>query len=77
MRVISQPALLGRMVEEAGRYPAFAFEKGARLRDVIRDERGRVVGAQLETEGGPREVRADLIVGCDGRGSPVRARGCD
>jgi hypothetical protein len=28
MRVVSQPALLGRIVEEAGRYPAFAFERG-------------------------------------------------
>ncbi len=74
MRVVSQPALLGRLVEEAGRYPSFAFERGARFRGVIRDGSDRVVGAELETEGGPREVRADLIVGCDGRGSPVRTR---
>jgi 2-polyprenyl-6-methoxyphenol hydroxylase-like FAD-dependent oxidoreductase len=74
MRVVSQPALLRRIVEEAGRYPAFAFERGARFHDVVRDGSNRVVGAELETEGGPREVRADLIVGCDGRGSPVRTR---
>ena len=74
MRVVSQPALLGRIVEEAGRYPGFAFERGERFRDVVRDGSNRVVGAELETESGPREVRADLIVGCDGRGSPVRTR---
>jgi 2-polyprenyl-6-methoxyphenol hydroxylase-like FAD-dependent oxidoreductase len=74
MRVVSQPALLRRIVEEAGRYPAFAFERGARFHDVVRDGSNRVVGAELETEGSPREVRADLIVGCDGRGSPVRTR---
>lgn len=31
VRVVSQPALLGRMVEEAGRYPSFSFERGTRV----------------------------------------------
>jgi 2-polyprenyl-6-methoxyphenol hydroxylase-like FAD-dependent oxidoreductase len=74
MRVVSQPALLKRMVEEAGRYPSFSFERGARVRDLIRDVGGRVVGAELETENGPQEARADLVVGCDGRGSLIRSR---
>lgn len=74
MRVVSQPALLGSMVEEASRYPFFSFERGARVRDLIRDAGGRVVGAELETENGPQEARADLVVGCDGRGSLVRTR---
>jgi 2-polyprenyl-6-methoxyphenol hydroxylase-like FAD-dependent oxidoreductase len=74
IRVVSQPALLQRMVEEASRYPSFSFERGARVRDLIRDPGGRVVGAELETENGPQEARADLVVGCDGRGSLVRTR---
>jgi 2-polyprenyl-6-methoxyphenol hydroxylase-like FAD-dependent oxidoreductase len=74
MRVVSQPALLERMVEEASRYPSFSFEQGARIRDLVRDAGGRVVGAELETEDGPREVRADLLIGTDGRGSLVRTR---
>ena len=74
MRVVSQPALLGLMVEQASRYPSFCFERGARLHDLIRDENGRVVGAELETNGAAREVRVDLVVGCDGRGSLVRKR---
>lgn len=74
IRVVSQPALLKRMVEEASRYSAFSFERGARVRDLIRDASGRVVGAELETENGPQEARADLVVGCDGRGSVVRTR---
>jgi 2-polyprenyl-6-methoxyphenol hydroxylase-like FAD-dependent oxidoreductase len=78
MRVVSQPALLKRMVEEASRYPSFSFERGARVRDLIRgagrDAGGRVVGAELETENGPQEARADLVVGSDGRGSLVRTR---
>jgi 2-polyprenyl-6-methoxyphenol hydroxylase-like FAD-dependent oxidoreductase len=74
MRVVSQPALLERMVEEASRYPSFSFEQGARIRDLVRDAGGRVVGAELETEDGPREVHADLLIGTDGRGSLVRTR---
>ncbi|HVF01632.1 MAG TPA: FAD-dependent monooxygenase [Rubrobacteraceae bacterium] len=74
VRVVSQPALLERMVEEASRYPSFSFEQGARIRDLVRDAGGRVVGAELETEDGPREVRADLLIGTDGRGSLVRTR---
>ena len=74
MRVVSQPALLKRMVEESSRYPSFSFERGVRVHDLIRDAAGRVVGAELETENGPQEARADLVVGCDGRGSLVRTR---
>jgi len=66
IRVVSQPALLKRMVEKASRYSCFSFERGARVRDLIRDPDGRFVGAKLETENGPQEARADLVVGCDG-----------
>ena len=74
MRVVSQPALLERVIEEATRYPSFTFERGVHLHDLIRDPTGRVVGAKLETENGSREEQADLVVGCDGRGSLVRTR---
>jgi 2-polyprenyl-6-methoxyphenol hydroxylase-like FAD-dependent oxidoreductase len=66
IRVVSQPALLKRMVEKASRYSCFSFERGARVRDLDRDPDGRFVGAKLETENGPQEARADLVVGCDG-----------
>ena len=74
MRVVSQPALLELIVEEASQYPTFSFERGARVHDLIRDGSGRAIGAELETESGEKEVRADLIIGCDGRGSMVRTR---
>ena len=73
-RVVSQPTFLEKVIEEASRYPYFSFERGTRVRDLIRDAGGRVVGAELETEDGPRETRVDLVVGCDGRGSLVRTR---
>jgi 2-polyprenyl-6-methoxyphenol hydroxylase-like FAD-dependent oxidoreductase len=34
---------------------------------------GRVIGVTATTPDGPLEVHADLVVGCDGRGSTVRA----
>jgi len=74
MRVISQPAFLERVVEKASRYPSCMFERGARVHGLIRDLSDRVVGVQLETKDGPQEVRADLVIGCDGRGSLVRTR---
>ena len=74
MRVVSQPALLERMIEETHRHPSFTFERGTRVQDLIRDPAGRVVGAHLTSGNGSREERADLVVGCDGRGSLVRTR---
>ena len=74
MRVVSQPALLEKIVEEAGRYPSFSFERGTRVHDLIHDAGDRIVGAELRTDDGTREVRADLVIGTDGRGSLVRTR---
>lgn len=74
VRVVSQPALLEEIVAEAKGRPSFSFERGTRLRDLVRDEGGRVVGAELETEKGPQRALADLVIGCDGRGSLVRKR---
>jgi 2-polyprenyl-6-methoxyphenol hydroxylase-like FAD-dependent oxidoreductase len=74
MRVVSQPALLEKIVEEDGRYPSFSFERGTRVHDLIHDAGDRIVGAELRTDDGTREVRADLVIGTDGRGSLVRTR---
>jgi 2-polyprenyl-6-methoxyphenol hydroxylase-like FAD-dependent oxidoreductase len=34
---------------------------------------GRITGVKVKTEDGDMEVRADLVIGCDGRSSTVRA----
>jgi 2-polyprenyl-6-methoxyphenol hydroxylase-like FAD-dependent oxidoreductase len=73
-RIVSQPALLEQIVAEARRCPSFRVERAARVHDLIRDPTGRVAGVRLETAAGPAEARADLVIGCDGRGSSVRAR---
>ena len=38
------------------------------------EENGRVVGVQAKTPNGELQIRADLIVGCDGRHSTIRAK---
>jgi 2-polyprenyl-6-methoxyphenol hydroxylase-like FAD-dependent oxidoreductase len=58
---------------EARRYPEFGLRMRAEATDLIA-EAGRVVGVRAETPEGPLEVRADLVVGADGRHSVVRDR---
>ncbi len=44
IRLVSQPALLQMLADEAGRHPSFRLERGVAMRDFLR-EHGRVVGA--------------------------------
>ncbi|HEV2532898.1 FAD-dependent oxidoreductase [Phenylobacterium sp.] len=60
------------LLAEAGRkLPAFTLMLQAEAQGVVEDA-GRVVGLKVRTPEGPLEVRADLVVGADGRGSLVR-----
>jgi 2-polyprenyl-6-methoxyphenol hydroxylase-like FAD-dependent oxidoreductase len=72
-RLVSQPALLQLLADEAGKYPSFRLERGVTMRDFLR-ENGRVVGvrASATDKDGPREYRADLVVGADGRNAATR-----
>jgi 2-polyprenyl-6-methoxyphenol hydroxylase-like FAD-dependent oxidoreductase len=45
----------------------------AEVTDILEDA-GRVTGLTASTPDGPLEIRADLVVGADGRGSVVRER---
>ncbi len=71
MRAVSQPALLQLLADEAGRHPSFRLERGVTVRDFLH-ENGRVVGVRASAEDGPREYRADLVVGADGRHAATR-----
>ena len=68
---MSQPALLQLLADEAGRHPSFRLEFGVTMRDFLR-EQGRVVGVRATADDGPREYRADLVVGTDGRHAATR-----
>jgi 2-polyprenyl-6-methoxyphenol hydroxylase-like FAD-dependent oxidoreductase len=70
-RIFSQPALLELVVSEAERSGRCSFVRGASVKQLLR-EGGRVVGVRARTQAGEVELRADLVVGADGRASVVR-----
>ena len=61
------------LAEQARRFPGFHLMMRARVTDLVMED-GRVLGLQAETPDGPLEIRADLVVGADGRHSDVRMR---
>jgi 2-polyprenyl-6-methoxyphenol hydroxylase-like FAD-dependent oxidoreductase len=73
-RIVSQPAMLEMLVAEAARFPSFALERGSIARDLVRDREQRVVGLEVEGASGARTLRADLVIGADGRSSVLRRR---
>lgn len=75
-RVASPAALLERIVDAARLHPGFSYHPGTRFAAPVRDASGRVVGVRAVQPDGETEWPADLVVGCDGRGSSVRQH-CD
>jgi 2-polyprenyl-6-methoxyphenol hydroxylase-like FAD-dependent oxidoreductase len=71
VRAVSQPALLQLLADEAGKHPSFRLERGVTMRDFLRED-GRVAGVRADAGDGPREYRADLVVGADGRHAATR-----
>ena len=59
------------VAQQARRYPAFQLEMQAEVVGLI-EQGGRVVGVRAESPSGPLSVRADLVIGADGRHSVVR-----
>jgi 2-polyprenyl-6-methoxyphenol hydroxylase-like FAD-dependent oxidoreductase len=57
----------------AKRYPNFRLIMEAGVTDLI-EEGGRIAGLYADTPQGKLEIRADLVVGCDGRHSLVREK---
>jgi 2-polyprenyl-6-methoxyphenol hydroxylase-like FAD-dependent oxidoreductase len=71
VNAVSQTALLEMLVDQAGAHNTFRFERGASLQGFLMDS-SRVVGVRAKLEEGEVEIRADLVVGADGRNSMVR-----
>jgi len=67
--LVSQPAFLEALIEEASIYPHFEFVHGT-VQDLLWSD-GRVSGVKL---GDDRAYNADLVIGADGRNSIVRQR---
>lgn len=64
---------LSFIAEQAKRYPGFRLEMQAEATGLT-EERGRVTGLRAETPQGSLTVRADLVVGADGRHSIMREK---
>jgi 2-polyprenyl-6-methoxyphenol hydroxylase-like FAD-dependent oxidoreductase len=63
---------LNFLAAQGRRYPALTVLMNAEATGLI-EEGGRTVGVRAVVEEQPREIRADLVVGADGRHSTVRA----
>jgi 2-polyprenyl-6-methoxyphenol hydroxylase-like FAD-dependent oxidoreductase len=64
---------LNFIAEHGKRYPTFHLMAETEGTDLI-EENGRVVGVRAQRRGSPLEIRADLVVGTDGRHSTMRAK---
>ena len=64
---------LNFLVEHAARYPTFRLMTNTEVTGLI-EAGSQVCGVKAETLEGPLEIRADLVVGADGRSSVVRDR---
>ena len=73
LSIVSQPALLQGLVDQAARHDCFNFESGCQVQDLLW-QHDRVVGVQVKRGDQISEIRADLVIGCDGRGSLVRRK---
>src|ERR1700734_43688 len=63
---------LNFLADKGRRYPALKVMMSAEVTSLI-ESGGRVAGIRATTPDGPLEILANLVVGCDGRGSTVRA----
>jgi len=64
---------LNFLVEQGRRYPTFHVAMQAEATDLL-EENSRIIGVRVTTPQGPREIRANLTVGADGRHSLIRTR---
>jgi 2-polyprenyl-6-methoxyphenol hydroxylase-like FAD-dependent oxidoreductase len=71
--IMPQWDFLNFLAERGGAFPGFRVLMRAEVSDLIIDG-GRVAGVDVTTPEGRLEIRADLVVGADGRHSTVRER---
>ena len=64
---------LNFLAEHGKRYTTLDLRMQAEATDLI-EENGRIVGVSAKTPNGALMIRADLVVGCDGRHSTVRQK---
>ncbi|MCB9795566.1 MAG: FAD-dependent monooxygenase [Alphaproteobacteria bacterium] len=70
-RMVHQPAMLDMFAAQSEAFEGFTLVRGAPFQELLW-EGERVVGARVKVDGAPQELRARLVVACDGRGSRAR-----
>jgi 2-polyprenyl-6-methoxyphenol hydroxylase-like FAD-dependent oxidoreductase len=70
----SQPDFLEAVIAAARKHASFRVELGASVGKLLYDD-GRVAGVAARCDGEDLELRADLVIGADGRTSAVRRHG--
>ena len=73
LAVMPQWDFLNFLARQGARYPNFSLRQRTEATDLIA-EGGRVVGVKASAPDGALEIRADLVVGTDGRHSLVREK---
>jgi 2-polyprenyl-6-methoxyphenol hydroxylase-like FAD-dependent oxidoreductase len=73
LMLIPQWDFLNFLADHGKRFASFDLRMRTEATDLI-EEGGRVVGLRATSPEGALEIRADLVVGCDGRHSTVRER---
>jgi 2-polyprenyl-6-methoxyphenol hydroxylase-like FAD-dependent oxidoreductase len=69
--MVPQWDLLNLLAEAGTAEPTFTLRLDSEVTGLLRDH-GRITGVRYRDTLGENEIRADLTVGCDGRGSLVR-----
>jgi 2-polyprenyl-6-methoxyphenol hydroxylase-like FAD-dependent oxidoreductase len=64
---------LNFLAEQAKRYKTFHLRMNTEATDLV-EESGSIIGLHAKTPSGTPTIRADLVVGCDGRHSTVREK---
>ncbi|MDQ2992893.1 MAG: FAD-dependent oxidoreductase [Candidatus Eremiobacteraeota bacterium] len=72
MALMPQWDFLNFLAEKATTFPAFTLRTKVEATGLLRDGE-KVVGVRAKSEQGDEELYADLVVGCDGRKSTIRA----
>ena len=73
LALMPQWDFLNFLADHSKRYPSYDLRMRAKATDLI-EEGGRVVGLRAKSPEGDLEIRADLVVACDGRHSTLRER---
>lgn len=69
---LPHPLLQDALAESVSEGENIRFMRGMRMTEMLKDESGAAIGVRAAGRGGPVEISARLVAGCDGATSMVR-----